>query len=232
MKELNQKQVFEEIYTTSIETGDTVSNVRFLEKAVVLRPPVLEIGAGRGYVLNWLYQKGIEATGLEISEEAIRCALQDFPGIQMMQYEGRVLPFPAGSVETVISFDVLEHFPDVNAHLADVRRVLRPNGFYAFQTPNILTNLPKEIICRGGFKKAREFHPSVQSYYGLKQKLKRNGFAFTFVKMPLISSEKYEVLKTWGWGWRLAVTCLAKFPEGLVPFALRPNFWVVAQKIY
>ena len=231
MKELNQKQVFEEIYTTGTETGDTVSNVRFLEKAVVLRPPVLEIGSGRGYVLNWLDQKGIEATGLEISEEAISCALHEYPEIQLMQYEGSVLPFSAESFETVISFDVLEHFPDVNAHLADVRRVLRPNGFYAFQTPNILTNLPKEILYRGGLKKAREFHPSVQHYYGLKQKLKRNGFSFTFIKMPLISSEKYEVLKTWGWGWRLAVTCLAKFPEGLVPFALRPNFWVVAQKI-
>jgi SAM-dependent methyltransferase len=228
----NQEKLFDEIYSSSGgETADSVSNVDFLNKIGKIDSPVLEIGCGRGYVINYLTQKGLDATGVELSEEAIRQAEKEYPGIKMIKSTNpNALPFEEEEFKTIVSFDVLEHFESVDVHLAEVKRVLKKGGIYAFQTPNILTNLPKEIIFRGSYRKAREFHPSVQTYSGLVNKLKRNGFECAFYKMPLISPEKFEALKRRSFGWKVAVNILASIPQNQIPFALRPNFWVVARK--
>jgi 2-polyprenyl-6-hydroxyphenyl methylase/3-demethylubiquinone-9 3-methyltransferase len=46
------------------------------------------------------------------------------------------IPFPNNSADAVIVSDVLEHLDDVPAALAEVRRVLRPEGVLVFDTIN------------------------------------------------------------------------------------------------
>lgn len=228
----NQEDLFDEIYSSSGgETADSITNVQFLNLIGKFQSPILEIGCGRGYVINHLTNKGYDAVGVELSEEAIKQAEKDYPKVKMIKStDPNVLPFGNEHFSTVVSFDVLEHFESVDVHLTEVNRVLQKNGIYAFQTPNILTNLPKEIIFRGSYKKAREFHPSVQNYFGLISKLERNGFEAQFYKMPLISTEKFGALKNRSLGWKIAVNILASIPQKPIPFAMRPNFWVVARK--
>ena len=64
--------------------------------------------------------------------------------------EGTALPYPAATFDILISFDVFEHIPDSDAHLREVRRVLRPGGGgggrYLLQTPNKWTNSVFETI--------------------------------------------------------------------------------------
>jgi 2-polyprenyl-3-methyl-5-hydroxy-6-metoxy-1,4-benzoquinol methylase len=228
----DQEQLFDEIYSaTGGETADSETNVVFLKTVDAIQSPILEIGCGRGYVINYLTNNGYEATGIELSEEAIKQASIIYPKCKIIKTtDPNVLPFDNNTFQTVVSFDVLEHFDSVSSHLTEVKRVLKKNGIYAFQTPNILTNLPKEIIFRGSYKKAREFHPSVQNYYGLKRKLEENGFTTHFYKMPLISPEKYGALKARSVGWKIASSILHSLPQQLIPIPLRPNFWVVATK--
>jgi 2-polyprenyl-3-methyl-5-hydroxy-6-metoxy-1,4-benzoquinol methylase len=228
----DQELLFDEIYSSSGgETADSFSNIKFLESIPEVKGPVLEIGCGRGYVLSYLHKSGFEAVGIELSEEAIKQAEKDYPEIDIRKaIDPDRLPFEDAFFQTIVSFDVLEHFLSVDSHLKEVSRVLKVGGIYAFQTPNILTNLPKEIIFRGSYKKAREFHPSVQSYSGLRNKLKKNNFTYTFYKMPLISPEKFGVLKERSLGWKIAVNILKVIPQNTFPFRIRPNFWVVAKK--
>lgn len=47
--------------------------------------------------------------------------------------DGCRLPLAAGSVDGAISFSVLEHVTDLDALLADLARVLKPNGFCVHQ---------------------------------------------------------------------------------------------------
>jgi 2-polyprenyl-6-hydroxyphenyl methylase / 3-demethylubiquinone-9 3-methyltransferase len=49
---------------------------------------------------------------------------------------GADLPVAAGSVDVVLSVDVLEHVPDLDAVLAEIHRVLRPGSLFLFDTIN------------------------------------------------------------------------------------------------
>ena len=66
-----QKDIFNEIYKFDEEEADSYTNIKFIEENVLLRPPVLEIGSGQGFVLDYFREKDIEITGIEISEEAV-----------------------------------------------------------------------------------------------------------------------------------------------------------------
>lgn len=52
-------------------------------------------------------------------------------------YDGRRFPVPSGSYDAAVSFEVLEHVFNVDEHLAEVRRVLRPRALYLLSTPLI-----------------------------------------------------------------------------------------------
>jgi SAM-dependent methyltransferase len=50
-------------------------------------------------------------------------------------YDGKLLPFEAGTFDTVISTEVLEHTPEPAALVAEMARVLRPGGTLILTTP-------------------------------------------------------------------------------------------------
>jgi SAM-dependent methyltransferase len=50
-------------------------------------------------------------------------------------YDGKVLPFDAGSFDTVINTEVLEHTPEPAGLIAEMARVLRPTGVLILTTP-------------------------------------------------------------------------------------------------
>ena len=229
MNKNTQKDIFNKIYKFDEEEADSYTNIKFIEENVLLKPPVLEIGFGEGYILEYFEKLGIKIKGIEISEEAINFIKNK--NIEVVLYDGAALPFNNESFNTILSFDVLEHFESVNYHLAEVKRMLKKKGIYAFQTPNKITNFPKEILFRGGIKNAKKFHPSVQTYFSLKNNLRNNGFNFKFIKdMPIISDEKYNSLFYKSRLWRFFAVILSKIPSKIVPMFLRPNFWVIAYK--
>jgi ubiquinone/menaquinone biosynthesis C-methylase UbiE len=53
-----------------------------------------------------------------------------------LHYDGRRLPVADGSIDAIVSFEVLEHVEDEAASLADMWRVLRPGGWVAMTVPN------------------------------------------------------------------------------------------------
>jgi GT2 family glycosyltransferase/SAM-dependent methyltransferase/glycosyltransferase involved in cell wall biosynthesis len=72
---------------------------------------VLDAGCGRGYLLRALRQCGVEAWGIDISENAIRNAL---PEIQPYCQVGSILePFPHPHYDLIVCLEVVEHLlPD------------------------------------------------------------------------------------------------------------------------
>lgn len=43
-------------------------------------------------------------------------------------YDGKTLPFPTGHFDAVVCFEVLEHVFNIDEVLAEIKRVLKPNG--------------------------------------------------------------------------------------------------------
>jgi ubiquinone/menaquinone biosynthesis C-methylase UbiE len=92
------------------------------------RGRVLEIGAGTGLNLEH-YPAGVEELVLTEPEEPMAARLEKrAAGARVVRASADALPFPDESFDTVVSTLVLCTVDDVEATLAEVRRVLAPEG--------------------------------------------------------------------------------------------------------
>ena len=137
------------------------------------------------------------------------------------------MPIKDSFFDIVLSFDVLEHIPDVDAHLSEVRRVLKPGGLYLFQTPNKLTNVPFEIIKNRSLTKHKTYHCSLQTFWSLKRLLVAHGFEFRFVKIPVTNEfMEQKVERVLGRAGR----CLLRLMNlDRSPVPMRTNFYVISR---
>jgi ubiquinone/menaquinone biosynthesis C-methylase UbiE len=97
---------------------------------------VLEIGLGTGLNLPF-YPEGIRRiVGVDsnpgVARLAQRRALEHGIEVEHHQLSAEQLPFDAASFDTVVSTFTLCSIPDVQKALAEVRRVLRPQGEFVF----------------------------------------------------------------------------------------------------
>lgn len=99
------------------------------------RGRVLEIGVGTGLSFAH-YPPEVELVGVEPSgpmlERARARAAEDGREITLVQAAAEELPFEDGSFDTVVTIAVLCTVRDPQRALAEVRRVLRPDGRFVF----------------------------------------------------------------------------------------------------
>ncbi len=109
---------------------------RLIEIANGLEPGrVLDVGCGRGLLLQQLRKRGWEVTGTELSEDSASYA-RDVLRIDVRTADVIDLELPSDYFDTVILWHVLEHIPDPAALLAEVTRLLRPGGTLLVAVPN------------------------------------------------------------------------------------------------
>jgi SAM-dependent methyltransferase len=102
------------------------------------RKRVLDIGCGAGYGSAELAAGAHSVTGIDISADAIAYATENYirPNLIYQQAGAASLPFPDGSFDLVVAFEVIEHLADWNQLLLEARRVLAPGGQFVVSTPN------------------------------------------------------------------------------------------------
>jgi SAM-dependent methyltransferase len=89
---------------------------------------VLDLGCGAGRFLAALQRSGAEPVGVELAEAAAeRARANTGADVRLVEPDGS-LPVGHGEIDLVWCSEVLEHIPDVAYTLAEVRRVLRPEG--------------------------------------------------------------------------------------------------------
>ena len=102
--------------------------------------PVLDVGCGTGHSYHLLAPR--ETVGVDVAADALRGQKR-----RTIVADMRELPLPDDSFASVLSVQSIEHVPDPERALAEVRRVLEPGGVAIFVTPNRLTfGRPDEII--------------------------------------------------------------------------------------
>ncbi len=211
--------------------GNFDANLRFLEQTGALQPGarVLEIGAGTGAMVHELSARGLDVRGVEVRDDLIAEAHGSYGDLPIQRVEGTTLPFADESFDLVLSFDVFEHIPDSDAHLREVRRVLRPDGAYLLQTPNKWTNVVFETIRWRSFTRFREDHCSLHSLGGLTRRLARHGFAAQPYDVAVVNDFfRAKVKRHLGVPGLLALAVLN--PDRL-PLRFRTNLYVCARKI-
>jgi ubiquinone/menaquinone biosynthesis C-methylase UbiE len=215
--------------TGPAEYGNLAANLRFIDASGLLRrhSEILEIGSGTGALLNRLRTQGHRIQGVDVNGRLIDEGRAWFPDLPVQQVAGTALPFPDQSFDIVMSFDVLEHIPDTDAHLREVRRVLRPGGSYLLQTPNKWTNVVFETIRWRSFTKWRTDHCSLHSLSQLRKRLAAHGFSTQPFAIPVVNQFfRAKVRGQLGWP---GLAALAIVNPDRLPLTLRTNLYVAAR---
>jgi SAM-dependent methyltransferase len=96
---------------------------------------VIEIGCGSGRFIASVAaaRPALEVHGCDLSLSALRLAGRD--EVHMARADACALPYENGSFDAVLMLDVLEHLPDLDRGLAEVRRILAPGGVFHLVFP-------------------------------------------------------------------------------------------------
>jgi SAM-dependent methyltransferase len=100
---------------------------------------VVDVACGAGYGSAIVAAVARRIVGIDIDPEAIAHARRHFAlrNVDFVHADAARLPFRDESVDVVLSFETIEHLPDIPRYLAEVRRVLVPAGVYLVSTPRV-----------------------------------------------------------------------------------------------
>jgi ubiquinone/menaquinone biosynthesis C-methylase UbiE len=106
---------------------------------------VLDLGCGEGYGSDALAHTAHFVVAADHNAEVMMHARQKYTraNLAFVVCDAQALPFRAASFATVVSFEVIEHIPDVRRYLEEIARVSATRGVVLLSTPNrVLRLLP------------------------------------------------------------------------------------------
>lgn len=116
------------------------THLELLGLTLVRGKKILDAGCGPGTYGIMLAQAGNEVVGIEISPGSVQVANRRAigKGANFMARIGDIekLPFEDKYFDICFCGWVLHHFPDIDASVSELARVLKPGGIIAFTEPN------------------------------------------------------------------------------------------------
>ncbi len=101
---------------------------------------VLDVGCGGGFTCEFLAKRGAQVTGIDQSAACIEAANHHASeanlNINYRQSQAEQLPFDDDMFDVVVCVDVLEHVESPQQTIAEISRVLKPEGQFCFDTIN------------------------------------------------------------------------------------------------
>ncbi len=99
---------------------------------------ILEIGVGSGHNFRYYSERADHVIGLDpspkllsMARETIRSRALPFP-VELLQASAEAIPLRSGSLDTVVTTWTLCTIPNVTSALAEMCRVLKPDGRFLF----------------------------------------------------------------------------------------------------
>ena len=136
---------------------------------------LLDLGCGPGLLLGQALARGAGAWGIDLSGTALALARGQAPGARLQAGNAEALSFRDGSFDCITCIGTFEHFLDGERALAEMRRVLRPEGRICVMVPNSRTlkwQLEGELLGRH----ARDSHERAAPLEAWREVFAGNGF--------------------------------------------------------
>lgn len=125
-----KRSLFEKLYHT-IKQKALRDKIKLVEGFNPKKGKLLDIGAGTGDFLVMAQKNGWEIKGIEPSPKAKGTA--ETKGVSFVnglsELEGH-------SIDVITMWHVLEHVPDVEAQIAELKRIVKPEGTIIIAVPN------------------------------------------------------------------------------------------------
>ncbi len=213
-----------EFVVTNTHSNVTFSDlfVDWLETHAEPQARVAEVGCGGGFLADAIYKRGFHRiTATDFCPNAVEVMRSRFPHLDCRAMAASDLQFENGSLDYVISVELIEHLHDPYQHFREVHRVLRVGGEYLIRTPNWLAS----AIFYGltGRHDLVIWHPSVFSSRELSAALRRVGYRVEHIVPRSLPPSQIEKLP-----W--PVRSLRYVPLRLVPKFFRPSVVCAATK--
>ncbi len=182
--EIEHQDIFRDIALKSLTEAGILSD-RFPQN---LPPDLLEIGCATGALLNVFARQGWKTTGVEVSKELSDYGREQFK-LDIRNCTLENVHFADTSFSMIFAFHLIEHLNDPASFIAELYRILRPQGRLVLITPN--TASFQAHLMQEKWRSAISDHLFLFSVKTLKAMLKTYGFCIEYVK-------------TWG-GWPLGM---------------------------
>lgn len=147
----------------------------FITRRVPDRGRILDVGCGRGVLLNRLVAQGFETFGTDINEDAVR-GNDPQTDIRIIS-ELSEAAFPDEFFDCVVVWHVLEHLIDPAGTMREIERITKPGGVLIIAVPNY-SSLQAKIWGKDWFHldpPRHLYHFSVQSLIKLVESSGFNG---------------------------------------------------------
>jgi 2-polyprenyl-3-methyl-5-hydroxy-6-metoxy-1,4-benzoquinol methylase len=128
---------------------------------------LVEAGCGAGFFLKAAERAGWRVTGIELSDEAARFAI-DRLDLDIRRQPVEEASIAAESFDAAAMFDVIEHLFDPRAVLEALARALAPDGTLVISTPNF-DSVSRHLLGRDW----AVLSPLEHTYYFTEESLRR-----------------------------------------------------------
>ena len=151
----------------------------FLTDDMLAGKSVLDVGCGLGFFSKRLVQRGADVTACDIGPTLVEktrarasCRGEVADALALSAH------FGWEQFDGIVSSECIEHTPDPQQALAEMVRVVKPGGFIALSTPNIVWS---PVVKAATLLRLRPFdgHERFSSWRTLRRGLEQNGAEVT-----------------------------------------------------
>ncbi|TRW22186.1 class I SAM-dependent methyltransferase [Flavobacterium zepuense] len=125
-----KRSLFEKLYHVVKEKA-LRDKVKLIENFHAAKGNLLDIGAGTGDFLVEAKYHGWSVIGIEPSAKAKALAQS-----KQIRFAESLAEIEDHTMDVITMWHVLEHVPDIESHIAELKRVLKPDGVIVIAVPN------------------------------------------------------------------------------------------------
>ena len=125
-----KRSLFEKVYQI-IKSYSLNKKVRLINELHSQKGSLLDIGVGTGDFLATAKKAGWQTTGIEPNEKAKAIAIS-----KGVSFAENLESIQSHSFDVITMWHVLEHVPDVENQIKELKRLVKPNGTLIIAVPN------------------------------------------------------------------------------------------------